>query len=81
VLVSDDGRLTGFGEFPRPGGESPRAPLMFTGIHIMEPAIFDYIPRGVPSGLGARRLSAGNGGGRGDRRACRRGIVERTEHA
>jgi NDP-sugar pyrophosphorylase family protein len=23
------------------------APLMFTGIHIMEPRIFDYIPRGV----------------------------------
>src|SRR5205085_11819139 len=23
------------------------APLMFTGIHILEPRIFDYIPRGV----------------------------------
>jgi NDP-sugar pyrophosphorylase family protein len=25
------------------------APLMFTGIHILEPRIFDFIPRGVPS--------------------------------
>jgi NDP-sugar pyrophosphorylase family protein len=28
-------------------GETGPAPLMFTGIHILEPRIFDYIPRGV----------------------------------
>ncbi len=27
--------------------QAPDAPLMFTGIHILEPRIFDYIPRGV----------------------------------
>jgi NDP-sugar pyrophosphorylase family protein len=31
-----------------PGAEAGApAPLMFTGIHIMEPRIFEYIPRGV----------------------------------
>jgi NDP-sugar pyrophosphorylase family protein len=30
-----------------PSNEQGEAPLMFTGIHILEPRIFEYIPRGV----------------------------------
>ncbi|HEY8461540.1 MAG TPA: NDP-sugar synthase [Blastocatellia bacterium] len=45
VKITDDGRIAEFAGFPLPGEQ--RAPLMFTGIHIMEPGIFDYIPRGV----------------------------------
>jgi len=46
VVNTEGGRLTGFGGMPivDGGGE---APLMFTGIHILEPRIFDYVPRGV----------------------------------
>jgi NDP-sugar pyrophosphorylase family protein len=54
-----DGFLTGFGDFAHPftaeeirdvtGGLT--APLMFTGIHILEPRVFDYIPRGVYSDI------------------------------
>lgn len=51
-----DGRIERFGEFPTPHSNSehrsdrtPHSPLMFTGIHILEPEIFDYIPRGVAS--------------------------------
>lgn len=43
-------RITGFGDFPDPDG-SGDAPLMFTGIHILEPRVFDYIPRGVYSDI------------------------------
>jgi len=43
-----DGLLEGFGGMPVPGDYSPdNPPLMFTGIQILEPKIFDYIPRGV----------------------------------
>src|SRR5690349_5973694 len=46
VVNTEGGRLTGFGGMPivDGGGE---APLMFTGIHILEPRIFEYVPRGV----------------------------------
>lgn len=54
-----DGLITGFGDFAHPftedeirdttGGLS--TPLMFTGIHILEPRVFDYIPRGVYSDI------------------------------
>ena len=45
VVNTEAGRVTGFGGMPVvDGGE---APLMFTGIHILEPHIFEYIPRGV----------------------------------
>ena len=44
VVETENGRITGFGEMPV--GDGP-VPLMFTGIHILEPRIFDYIPRGV----------------------------------
>jgi NDP-sugar pyrophosphorylase family protein len=48
VIVDDEGRIVQFAGFPSPQDEGP-APLMFTGIHILEPEIFDYIPRGVVS--------------------------------
>jgi NDP-sugar pyrophosphorylase family protein len=46
VVETDDGRVTRFGDMPDPEAGGP-APLMFTGIHIMEPRILDYIPRDV----------------------------------
>ncbi|MBO0724208.1 MAG: NDP-sugar synthase [Blastocatellia bacterium] len=45
VKVTEDGRIAEFAGSPAPDG--PQSPLMFTGIHILEPGIFDYIPRGV----------------------------------
>ena len=44
VVETEAGRIKGFGRMPV--AEGP-APLMFTGIHIMEPRIFEYVPRGV----------------------------------
>jgi NDP-sugar pyrophosphorylase family protein len=44
VVETEDGRIKGFGRMP--ADEGP-VPLMFTGIHIMEPRIFEYVPRGV----------------------------------
>ena len=46
VVETNHGYITGFGGTPDPNAAG-LAPLMFTGIHIMEPRIFDYIPRGV----------------------------------
>jgi NDP-sugar pyrophosphorylase family protein len=46
VVEVDDGRVTAFGGMPDDKETGP-APLMFTGIQILEPRIFDYIPRGV----------------------------------
>ena len=54
-----DGFLTDFGNFAHPFTEleikdttgNLTAPLMFTGIHILEPRVFDYIPRGVYSDI------------------------------
>lgn len=46
VILNSEGNLTGFGSFPV-ANETSDPPLMFTGIHLMEPGIFDYIPRGV----------------------------------
>ena len=46
VVETNHGCITGFGGMPDPHAGGP-APLMFTGIHIMEPQIFDYIPRGI----------------------------------
>jgi NDP-sugar pyrophosphorylase family protein len=46
VVNVEEGRITGFGGMP--GSEADGlTPLMFTGITILEPRIFDYIPRGV----------------------------------
>ncbi|HEY0077685.1 MAG TPA: NDP-sugar synthase [Pyrinomonadaceae bacterium] len=61
TVQTRDGMLVGFGAHPKPlddaGGTTDEsdvssadesdAPLMFTGIQILEPRIFDYIPRGV----------------------------------
>ena len=62
----EDGFVKGFGGFPQQTQDSRfqipqsairnpqsaiRNPLMFTGIHILEPRVFDYIPRGVYSDI------------------------------
>ncbi|MGI8544262.1 MAG: sugar phosphate nucleotidyltransferase [Aridibacter sp.] len=54
-----NGQVTGFGDFPKYLNleqiQNPKSkiqnPLMFTGIHILEPRIFEYIPRGVYSDI------------------------------
>jgi NDP-sugar pyrophosphorylase family protein len=48
IVKTMDGLLTGFGGMPvieEFAGQNP--PLMFTGIHILEPRIFAYIPPGI----------------------------------
>jgi NDP-sugar pyrophosphorylase family protein len=59
VKITEDGRISEFAGFPQalsPQSSIPykqghkqglQSALMFTGIHILEPGIFDYIPRGV----------------------------------
>jgi NDP-sugar pyrophosphorylase family protein len=53
IVNTKDGMVTGFGGMPEPQAASDNAvdeadaPLMFTGIQILEPRIFSYIPRGV----------------------------------
>lgn len=43
-----DGLVKRFAGMPsRDSWETDDVPLMFTGIHIIEPRIFDYVPRGV----------------------------------
>ena len=53
IHLTENGHLESFGTFPTPPStlRPPHlaAPLMFTGIHLLEPEIFDYIPRGVAS--------------------------------
>jgi NDP-sugar pyrophosphorylase family protein len=48
IVETLDGLVSGFGGMPKPGSPGPEAapPLMFTGIHILESRIFEYIPRG-----------------------------------
>ena len=45
IVNVEQGRVTGFGGMPEPDSEPE--PLMFTGIQLLEPRIFDYIPRDV----------------------------------
>ena len=45
VVETRDGLITGFGRMP--AKDEGDTPLMFTGIQILEPRIFEYIPRGV----------------------------------
>ena len=49
IVETSDGLLKRFGGMPKRESQSEHdePPLMFTGIHILEPRIFDYIPRGV----------------------------------
>lgn len=48
IVESEDGKLRGFGGMPDAQAfYGKEAPLMFTGIQILEPAILDYIPTGV----------------------------------
>ncbi len=60
IVETENNLVTGFGDFPEndsrfqiPDSKSNQTqnPLMFTGIHILEPRIFDYIPRGVYSDI------------------------------
>lgn len=59
VVETEGGLVTGFGDFALPLTEADLrlpeseidSPLMFTGIHILEPQVFDYIPRGVYSDI------------------------------
>jgi NDP-sugar pyrophosphorylase family protein len=46
VVNTEAGFITGFGAMPTAVAGEP-APLMFTGIQILEPKIFEYIPRGI----------------------------------
>jgi NDP-sugar pyrophosphorylase family protein len=46
VVETENGRVKGFSGMPGASAAGP-APLMFTGIQILEPRIFEYIPRGV----------------------------------
>src|SRR6266550_350476 len=48
VVETRDGLVSNFSGMPTPSPEtSTEPPLMFTGIHILESRIFEYIPRGV----------------------------------
>lgn len=54
IVETEDGFIKGFGGMPAPLAGTASAvddesevPLMFTGIQILEPRIFDYIPQGV----------------------------------
>ncbi len=59
IVETADGLITGFGDYAKPFTELEirdttgelSTPLMFTGIHILEPRVFDYIPRGVYSDI------------------------------
>lgn len=59
IVETNDGFVTGFGKSATPVSEQELRdieheifnPLMFTGIHILEPSVFDYIPRGVYSDI------------------------------
>lgn len=48
MVETADGLVTRFAGMPQPAADGDiNEPLMFTGIHILEPRIFDYIPRDV----------------------------------
>lgn len=59
IVETEDGLVGGFGEMALPLTEDEIRdttheivnPLMFTGIHILEPRVYDYIPRGVYSDI------------------------------
>jgi len=45
VETDERGYITRFAGFPSPTETDERAPLMFTGIQILSPRIFEYVPR------------------------------------
>lgn len=48
VKCAPDGRVLEFGGFPEPDGTWGKpTPFMFTGIQVLSPRIFEYIPRGA----------------------------------
>jgi NDP-sugar pyrophosphorylase family protein len=47
VVNTRDGLVTGFGGYPTSDNAGEDAPLMFTGIQVLDRRIFEYIPRGV----------------------------------
>ncbi len=59
IVEIENNLIKGFGNFPdlytveqlAAHDPPPPTPLMFTGIHIMEPRVFDYIPRDVYSDI------------------------------
>ncbi len=59
IVETEDGLIKNFGDFPTlltaeqvsHLDAPPPVPLMFTGIHILEPRVFDYIPRNVYSDI------------------------------
>jgi NDP-sugar pyrophosphorylase family protein len=59
IVETRDGSVTRFGDYASPVTEAElrdveheiATPLMFTGIHILEPDVFEYIPRGVYSDI------------------------------
>jgi NDP-sugar pyrophosphorylase family protein len=59
IVETADGCVTGFGEMAKPLTEDEIrdteheiiSPLMFTGIHILDPRVFEYIPPGVYSDI------------------------------
>lgn len=59
IVDVEDGSVKGFGDFAHPLTENELreytpempTPWMFTGIHIFEPEVFDYIPKGVYSDI------------------------------
>jgi NDP-sugar pyrophosphorylase family protein len=62
MVETKDGLIARFAGMPAPN-DAGEAPLMFTGIHILEPRIFEYIPRGVFSdsviGVYPKAMAAG----------------------
>lgn len=58
-IMTENDLVTGFGSFAMPLTEEEirnpqatiRTPLMFTGIHILEPRVFEYVQRGVYSDI------------------------------
>jgi NDP-sugar pyrophosphorylase family protein len=51
IVELSDGYVTTFGGYPSEQSGNSQPPLMFTGIHILEPEVFEYIPRGVYSDI------------------------------
>jgi NDP-sugar pyrophosphorylase family protein len=46
VVHTSGGLVTGFGGNPKPDDDGGEAPLMFTGIQVLDRRVFDLIPRG-----------------------------------